>query len=323
VQPADNVTLALYRASRAVPASQFQHLVFDQMHSLIPFDHAYWTRAGMKDGQIQLFGVHAYPEPLSPALAHAWTVYQDRDVLGRLAFLAQGQTINAVAAEMVQDPDMLEHLVRRFSLDYALTTCLVDPVTGLVNSISLFRGAAGPRFTEEERQLTEALTPHAVESYALARLLQLMELRAPSGPFVYAAAASDQEGLLHHATREFVAHLLAEWPQWRGPMLPSSLIARMAQTARGRVRGARIVIHFDSAGESKWLRARERQPIDSLTPREAQVARLTAAGRSNKEVAQALKLSPHTVRNQLLTIYKKLGIETRAQLVPLIESTPG
>jgi predicted ATPase/DNA-binding CsgD family transcriptional regulator len=49
-----------------------------------------------------------------------------------------------------------------------------------------------------------------------------------------------------------------------------------------------------------------------LTPREREVARLIARGRSNKEIAAELDISPHTAGNHVANIIAKLGVESRA-----------
>lgn len=51
-----------------------------------------------------------------------------------------------------------------------------------------------------------------------------------------------------------------------------------------------------------------------LTPREQQVARLAAEGRSSKEIAAELAVSVRTVDNQLSRAYTKLGIGGRSEL---------
>ena len=53
---------------------------------------------------------------------------------------------------------------------------------------------------------------------------------------------------------------------------------------------------------------------DALTPAERQVAELAAAGRSNREIAEALVLSVRTVESQLSSAYAKLGVRGRAGL---------
>ena len=52
-----------------------------------------------------------------------------------------------------------------------------------------------------------------------------------------------------------------------------------------------------------------------LAKREAEVANLVAEGLSNRDVAQKLGLSEHTVSNYLFRIYEKLGISSRVELV--------
>lgn len=52
-----------------------------------------------------------------------------------------------------------------------------------------------------------------------------------------------------------------------------------------------------------------------LTRREEDVARLVADGLKNREIAQALKLKEHSVRNYLYHIFEKVGVSTRVELI--------
>ncbi|MBI2940044.1 MAG: response regulator transcription factor [Chloroflexi bacterium] len=52
---------------------------------------------------------------------------------------------------------------------------------------------------------------------------------------------------------------------------------------------------------------------DGLTPRELEVLRLVAGGRSNKEVAAELFISERTVENHIHNMYQKLQIHDRTQ----------
>lgn len=51
-----------------------------------------------------------------------------------------------------------------------------------------------------------------------------------------------------------------------------------------------------------------------LSEREAQVARLVAAGASNKEVASQLAITERTVKAHLTAVFEKLGLRDRLQL---------
>jgi DNA-binding CsgD family transcriptional regulator len=54
-------------------------------------------------------------------------------------------------------------------------------------------------------------------------------------------------------------------------------------------------------------------PAEPLTPRELEVLRLLARGMANKEIAQALDLSIHTVERHLTNLYPKIGCRSRTE----------
>ncbi len=100
--------------------------------------------------------------------------------------------------------------------------------------------------------------------------------------------------------------------------------------ARPRLRAA--LATFDRLGAVPWadqaaaeLRAsgetaqrRSATGLDHLTPQELQVARMLAAGRTTREAAAALFLSPKTIEYHLRNVYLKLGIRSRAELADAV-----
>jgi two-component system nitrate/nitrite response regulator NarL len=59
--------------------------------------------------------------------------------------------------------------------------------------------------------------------------------------------------------------------------------------------------------------ARFERPL--LSPRELEVLRLVAEGRSGPEIGRALHLSPETIKTHLKSAYEKLGVSERAAAV--------
>lgn len=53
----------------------------------------------------------------------------------------------------------------------------------------------------------------------------------------------------------------------------------------------------------------------NLTPRERQVAKLVAEGLTNKSIGQCLYIGERTVQSHLSSIFRKLGLTRRAELV--------
>jgi DNA-binding NarL/FixJ family response regulator len=57
--------------------------------------------------------------------------------------------------------------------------------------------------------------------------------------------------------------------------------------------------------------------FDSLTPREREIFALIATGYDNAQIAESLHIAEHTVRNNVSTIYSKLDVEDRFQIIQL------
>ena len=111
--------------------------------------------------------------------------------------------------------------------------------------------------------------------------------------------------------------------------------ARRPADARGHLQEARAA--FDALGARRWsdvvadeleatgLRARTRGtgPVLELTARELQIAELLAEGRTTREAAAALFLSPKTVEYHLRHVYTKLDITSRAELARRLPEVGG
>ena len=67
----------------------------------------------------------------------------------------------------------------------------------------------------------------------------------------------------------------------------------------------------------RWAPPTAVEGLDTLTDREREIAGWVATGRSNHEIAEALFLSPATVRTHVTRVMTKLNARSRAQLVVL------
>ncbi|WP_411111078.1 ATP-binding protein [Streptomyces sp. c-19] len=66
------------------------------------------------------------------------------------------------------------------------------------------------------------------------------------------------------------------------------------------------------------LRPRPGQGWDALTASERKVARLIAAGHTNRSAAETLVVSPHTVNTHLASIFRKLSVRSRVHLARIV-----
>ncbi|MFZ0798855.1 MAG: response regulator transcription factor [Terriglobales bacterium] len=74
---------------------------------------------------------------------------------------------------------------------------------------------------------------------------------------------------------------------------------------------------LEALADSPHVRATNHKGIELLSARERQVIQHLASGMTNREIAHALDLSPHTVKNYLFRIFDKLGVSSRTELLYL------
>jgi len=72
---------------------------------------------------------------------------------------------------------------------------------------------------------------------------------------------------------------------------------------------------LDALGEALPLRVIDARGAELLSRREQEVVRCVAEGLSNREIAQRLGLTEHTVKNYLFRIFDKLGVSKRVEVV--------
>lgn len=277
-----HLILTLYRGAGCQPPEDFKRWALAELAGVLRFDGAFWlTTAG--DGIVHDAFVQGWP--------------------GREAEWRAGRPAGETEA-----PALLRH----FGIRGVLRETREEAHTTLRETLSLYRTESDRRFCDGERQLLRLLLPHLVESYRRNLLASLQTPRCASangGGF----AICDGDGLLHRASDAFTELLLTEAPQWQGPRLPW---AKTFATAGRRVliKGERLIIAARRGEDLFHLHARPRTPLDGLSPAELRVARELAGGASYKSAAQRLGLSPSTINNHAVSLYRKLGVDGKAAL---------
>ena len=89
-------------------------------------------------------------------------------------------------------------------------------------------------------------------------------------------------------------------------------------TAYAEGRGLDEDAAIASATRARGERRRPAHGWDSLTATEADVARLAAAGLTNKQIAGRLLMGAETVKTHMARVYDKLDVHTRAGLATAV-----
>nr|WP_111302087.1 response regulator transcription factor [Paracoccus saliphilus] len=101
----------------------------------------------------------------------------------------------------------------------------------------------------------------------------------------------------------------------RGLVMKEDAFAALTRCVRIVASGG---ISFPSSGRNDAANAALDMPLDLLTPRELEIARLTADGLRTREVGALLDISPGTVKIHLSRVYDKLSITSRVELANLL-----
>ena len=123
---------------------------------------------------------------------------------------------------------------------------------------------------------------------------------APRCRFVILTTFTDQEDIRGALAAGVHGYLLKE-------ALPEELLAALRLVARGRR-------YFDPAVMQLILDyAKDDEPLADLTARELEVLRALAQGLNNREIAEALHVTEHTVKKHVSSILAKLELKDRTQ----------
>ena len=151
-----------------------------------------------------------------------------------------------------------------------------------------------------------------------------LRVMAARGRALLDAAEGDPAGAAAAAARAVALHerLGQPFEEARTLLVQGGIARRARQKAAARDALERALAIFEELGAAAFAeRARGelarvggRAPSEGLTETESRIAELVAAGRSYRETADALFISPKTVQWNLSKVYRKLGIRSRAEL---------
>jgi LuxR family maltose regulon positive regulatory protein len=186
----------------------------------------------------------------------------------------------------------------------------------------------------DEGHLEEAES-RARAAHALVERLRLYRIPQTSLASIALGRALAERGRLVEAQKELESGLsarrrlpdLSPWPTLIGLLALAPVRTALGDRAgsRAALAEARAILEaFPDAGifsellerQERMLRARkprEGQLDGELTQRELDVLRLLGSELSTRQVAQSLYVAPSTVRTQVKSIYRKLGVSSRGQ----------
>ncbi|MBV1790704.1 LuxR C-terminal-related transcriptional regulator [Marinobacterium sp. D7] len=305
--------LEIYRLAREEPLERFLQTMLECVQSIIPFRSAWWGRgAPSAEAPERLHSYYLLHLP--PEYFTDWKSIRDDDNTVEEVFKKPGEAIIL----NIDNPDIhpgLKWLGERYEFHELMCVISLDEITGLSNHLSIYRAKEDNPFTPLERQLLESLMPHLLSAASINQIRSLYALLESRSDSHMALAVCTRDGVLLSSEPGLVDLLLTEWPEWRGPTLP------FLPDATG-YQGKSVVIDTHNRDDLYLLVARQLYPIEQLSTREQDVATRFGQGLTYKEIARDIGVSPNTVRHYLRSIYRKLGINNKADIGRLLHDIP-
>lgn len=311
--------LEVHRRSHALGHREMLRFALESLRALVPFDGALAAVGTVQHGVATAHEALLLDRP--PELMASWAEVKDEDRLAFAATSRPGTTVSISASgPMYDDAPRVRAHCARFDIEHLMCTAHVYAEAGLYWVMSLYRSAASPAFSEEERVTNELVSPHLFAASRNARISELRALAKAGGAHGTVVAITSAAGLVLEADEGLVEALRVEWPRWRGPLLPPALGSALPDLA-GRWVGKRVVVRVDPAGAARIVNVRPRTAADDLTPREREITEAFALGESHREIGARLAIAPATVRRHLANVYEKLGVSSKAELDRMLRAS--
>lgn len=305
--------LEIYRLAREEPLERFLQTMLECIQSLIPFQSAWWGRGTPSSDEPELLQSF-FLLGLPPDYFEDWKSIRKQDDTVERVFKEPGKPV-VLTMDQPDISEGLKWLAHKYAFSELMCTISRDDITGFINHLSLYRGSDDPAFSAMELTLMQSLMPHLLSAASINQIRNVHAVMESNTENPMSLAVSDANGVLQSSEPGLVDLLLTEWPDWRGPQLP------FTPTLDG-YHGQALAIDCQARGQNFLLIARPLYPIEQLSAREQDVAVRFGQGRTYKEIAREIGISPNTVRYYLRSIYMKLGINSKADISRLLHDLP-
>lgn len=305
--------------------------VATRVAAAVPYDTGVWFAT---DPATLLF-TEAWVDGFEASTCVPWFHHElavdDVNLFRQLADRRAAAVLSRTCADRSASPRWRE-LMRPLGLDAEVRLAAGDP-SGTWGAVELHREAGARDFDEAEAALLTELGPVLAEGLRrLAVHRAALDGSGVDGPGLLLVASDGTVSAGTEAGEAWLSLLISTVPGSR----PSALMCLVAlarapadRPRRLRVRAADgrwVTLHAAplSSGDGTAIIVEPSGPSDvaemlarghGLTPREREVALGLARGDTTDVLAARLFVSPHTVRDHLKTVFRKVGVTSRAELV--------
>jgi len=307
----DKFISQLYRESTHISLADFPYWALDLLQQVLSFDGAIWATG---HSATQTFHTQAY-------------IDVDKNIFDRLKAT---QNINPIFEQLLLNPSepvdmadvisdkefyhspIYQQCFQPFGIERILSSIHLDDRSGIFTLLTLYRYDREHVFTEHEKSIQQQLLFHLLSANAHRQLLALTE-QSIEIKELNKHAICDVAGNYHTVESGFLDILEASQFILQNQELPFSI-----KKNDGEYSEKNLTIAQQKLGDLFRVSIRLKNQLDDLTDREKQVVTGICQGNTFKQIAKKLGLSPSTVSNHLYRIYLKLSVNSRSELINLV-----
>ncbi len=307
----DGFISQLYRQSSLIPLEEFSSWALNLLQQVIPFDGAVWGTGHVSTQTFHTQTNIEVPEEIFDQLKKHLAI---NPIFEKL-LLNEGGAVDmrdVLSDKEFYSSELYLQCFKPFSIERILSSIHIDERSGIFTLLSLYRFHRAECFTVKEKQIQNRLLYHLLSAVSHRQLLALNE-KSTTEYQPTKSAICDGKGIYHCVDPSFLDIIDSYISQPTKQKFPFTINNNQRIFTEGNLQ-----FEQQKLGDLYRLTVRVKNQLDQLSEREKQVVKGVCQGRTFKQIAQELTLSPSTVSNHLYRIYLKLGIHNRSELVALV-----
>lgn len=306
----NRLLLSLYDAAQTCSLLEFHEHTLAQTRQALRFDSAAVLTASVSAGQeLAIQNLH-FQNQSNETLTDREALTTPDQALAQ-AWRQRGNCIAADSSSLFRDTDFM-HYCKKHGIAHSLVMIPPTARSGNFDLISLWRANPRGAYSSDDIRVGDLLLSHLMKAREINQRLAAAGIATDLPTKI--SLVSSTAGRLYFIDDAATALLQSEWPQWTPPLLPPALMAALKGGVEKQFGGQRISARAVVRDKLLFIHLLPASGMPRLTAAELRVAGLAARGLSYKEIAREQGSSPATVRNQLHSAYKKLGVSNKAAL---------
>lgn len=242
---------------------------------------------------------------------------ESRDSILVQAFKARGSTVTADAFKTFiasNDVDQLNYC-KKYETAHSMVF-VPHEKTPVINLIALWRAQPKNGYIARDVRLGNLILPHLLQAKEINKRQFATQQKSHFSSSVMLIASFD--GRLYYVEPEAIKLLQSEWVEWTPPLLPAAFLNELKANSVRQYIGKQIVAYSIVLHDLLCIKLTSKPNHPHLTETEHRVAVMASQGFSYKEIAKRFDRAPATVRNQLHSVYQKLGVSNKTALTSVL-----